>query len=48
LINLVEDGNISRIPGITCVDIKRACEIYGEPVAYVCRKMTKVYFGSAV
>ena len=36
LIYLMEDGNISRIPGITCVDIKRAYELYGEHVAYVC------------
>ena len=33
LINLVEDGNISGIPGITRVAIKRAYEIYGAPVA---------------
>ena len=37
-INLVEDGNISGIPGITRVDIKRAYEINGEPVAYMCEK----------
>ena len=38
MINLVEDGNISGIPGITRVDIKRAYEINGEPVAYMCEK----------
>jgi hypothetical protein len=31
--NLVEDGNVSGIPGITHMDIKRAYEIYGAPVA---------------
>ena len=41
LINLVEGGNISGIPGITHVDIKRAYEIYGESVAFKCGKMTK-------
>ena len=38
LIIWVEDGNISGIPGITRVDIKRAYEINGEPVAYMCEK----------
>ena len=41
LINLVEDGNVSGIPGINRLDIKRACEIYGASVAYICGKMTK-------
>ena len=41
LINLVEDENISGIPGITRVDIKRAYEIYGAPVTYVRGKLTR-------
>ena len=36
LINIVEDGNIVGVPGITRADIKRLYELYGEPVAYVC------------
>ena len=29
LINLIEDGNIVSLPGITRSDVKRAYEIYG-------------------
>ena len=48
LINLVEDGNVSRIPGITRMDIRRAYEIFGAPVAYVRRIMTKKKVSRAV
>jgi hypothetical protein len=33
LINIVEDGSILGVPGIMRADIKRAYELYGEPVA---------------
>ena len=41
LVNLVEDGNILNIPGITRADIKRAYELYGVPLTYVHEKMRK-------
>jgi hypothetical protein len=41
IINIVDDGNIVEVPGITRAGIKRAYELYGEPVAYVRGKMTK-------
>jgi hypothetical protein len=41
LVNLVEDGNIHGMPGITREDIRQAYELYGEPVAYVRGKMVK-------
>jgi hypothetical protein len=39
LVNLVEDGNILNIPGITRKNIKRAYELYSEPVAFERGKM---------
>ena len=48
LVDLVEDGNVSGIPGITRADIRRAFEIYGAPVAYVREKMTKRKVSRAV
>ena len=41
LINIVEDGNIVGVSGITRADIKHVYELYGKPVAYVRGKMTK-------
>ena len=41
LASLVKDGNIQRMPEIMCADIKRAYELYSEPVAYVRGKMTE-------
>ncbi len=40
-VHLVEDGNISSMPALTCEDIRRAYEIYGSPPEFVHGKMTK-------
>ena len=40
VIGLIEDGNISGLPGITRADIRRAYELYGPLPAYVRGKMT--------
>ena len=40
-VGLLEHGNVVGLPGITRDDVRRAYEIYGQPVAYVRGKMTK-------
>ena len=40
-VGLLEHGNVVGLPGITRDDVLQAYEIYGQPVAYVRRKMTK-------
>jgi hypothetical protein len=37
-IHLIHDGNFTHMPMLTAEDIKRAYELYGEPVG--CRKCT--------
>jgi hypothetical protein len=40
-IHLVQDGNMTHMPGITSDDITRAFDIFGEPVGSVRGKMTR-------
>jgi hypothetical protein len=46
--HLVEDGNISGMPALTCEDIRRAYEIYGSPPEFVWGKMTKKKVSRAI
>jgi hypothetical protein len=40
-IHLIQDGNIFHLPMLTAVDIKRAYDMFGEPVGAVRGKMTQ-------
>jgi hypothetical protein len=40
-IHLVQDGNMTHVLGITAEDMKRAIDIFGEPVGSVRGKMTR-------
>ena len=40
-VHLIQDGNFTHMPMLTSEDIKRAYDLFGEPVAYVRGKMTK-------
>jgi len=40
-VHIVQDGNFTHIPMLTAKDIKRAYDLYGEPVGSVRGKMTK-------
>ncbi len=40
-IHLVQDGNISNLPMLMAADIKRAYDMFGEPVGAVRGKMTQ-------
>ena len=37
----IKHGKVVGLPGITRDDVRRAYEIYGQPMAYVHRKMAK-------
>ena len=41
LIHLIEDGNITGMPALTCEDALCAYDLFGTPPAYVQGKMTK-------
>jgi hypothetical protein len=47
-IHLVQDGNIAIMPILTAEDVRRAFDLFGEPVGSVCGKMTKKKVGHAV
>jgi hypothetical protein len=47
-IHLIQDGNISNLPMLTAADIKRAYDMFGEPVGAVREKMTQKNVSHAV
>jgi hypothetical protein len=47
-IHLVQDGNIAHLPMLMAVDIKRAYDMFGEPVGAVRGKMTKKRISRAI
>ena len=40
-IHLIQDGNLTHMPMLTAEDVRRAYDLYGEPVGSVQGKMTK-------
>jgi hypothetical protein len=47
-IHLIQDGNIANMPMRTAEDVRRAFNLFGEPVGSVCGKMTKRKIGHVV
>ncbi len=47
-VHLVEDGNITGLPGLTAEDVRRAYELYGQHPAYVRGKTVKKKTGRAI
>ena len=47
-IHLIQDGNIFNLPMLTAADIKRAYDMFGEPVGAVRGKMTRKKVSRAV
>ena len=40
VIHLLHDGNIIGLPSLTTEDLRRAYDLYGTPLEYICGKMT--------
>jgi hypothetical protein len=47
-IHIIQDRNMTHVPGIMAEDIKRAFEIFGEPVGSARGKMTRKHVSRAI
>ncbi len=47
-VHLIQDGNIAYLPMLTAADVRRAYDMFGEPVGAVRGKMTRKKVGRAV